>query len=62
MTSSCIVNVNGRFVESARTLYELGDPDPAYLKWMQENSVPFDPENPVTIHKTVDTMWRPGSK
>jgi hypothetical protein len=31
------------------TAYELGEPDPGYLAWLEANGVPFDAEQPIKI-------------
>lgn len=46
--TSRIVEVNGRMVSTRRgSQYQLGEPDPGYLKWIQENIPSWDPENPL---------------
>lgn len=56
-TSSVDVDegATGRTVVTASgTVYELLTPDPEWVKWMKENDIPFDPENPIRVLKDSD--------
>lgn len=53
ITTSPIESVEGRVVTTrSGSVYELGDPDPEYLKWCQENGqhIPLG-DNPIKLKK-----------
>lgn len=46
--TSPVVEVAGRSVRTASgSVYILGDISPDYHQWMQENNMPYDPEQPI---------------
>lgn len=45
--TSAVRDSCGCFVRTNNTIYHLKTPDPEYLKWLEKNKIPFDPENPV---------------
>lgn len=48
ITTSPIVDANGRSVRTrSGSLYLLGDISTDYLKWMQENNIAYDHEQPI---------------
>lgn len=50
VTTSPIVSVFGRMVcTKTGTSYLLGTPDPGYIKWLEANGHPFDPEHPIRV-------------
>ncbi len=49
-----LVSAEGRTVRTAKTVYQLGEPDPEWLTWMAEKGIAFDPENPVKIKESAD--------
>ena len=51
--TSPIKEVDGSIIrtESGST-YFLGDPDPAYLRYLEENGIDFDPKNPIKDKRT----------
>ncbi len=44
-----IYGAEGRVAWGRRTAYELGEPEPAYLAWLEANGVPFDAEQPIKM-------------
>jgi hypothetical protein len=51
ITTSIIENVEGKIVTCCSRHYELGEIDPAYKVWIDENITDWDPENPIRIKK-----------
>ncbi len=49
ITTSNVVSVDGRTVQTRNTTYELGEAKPEYVQWMKDNNIAFDPENPITL-------------
>ena len=50
ITTSHIRKVDGRLVTTrSGSVYRLGEIDPDYLAWMQENRIAYDPENPIRL-------------
>ncbi len=47
--TSNIVRSEGDLVFTKNSIYKLGQPDPKWLDWMEENGIQFDPENPIKI-------------
>lgn len=47
--SGDLVSAEGRRVYTAKSCYELGEPDPAYLAWLTEHGFTYDPEHPVKL-------------
>lgn len=48
--TSPIVSAKGRLVTTASgTIYELGEPSPAYLAWLKGKGIAFDPEAPIKV-------------
>jgi len=46
--TSPIVDIKGKVITTqSGSVYLLEDIDPEYLRWMQENGINFDPENPI---------------
>jgi hypothetical protein len=46
-----VLNANGRIIKTKNSTYKLGTPNKEYINWMKENSISFDPENPITIKR-----------
>ena len=45
-------HVDGRRITTLTgTVYVLGEPDPAYLRWMAENGHAYDPEQPIRVRR-----------
>ncbi|CAN5669490.1 hypothetical protein BH10CYA1_BH10CYA1_41990 [soil metagenome] len=38
---------DGHVVKTKSRDYLLGEPDPAYLRWLEQNGIKFDPEQPI---------------
>ncbi len=51
VSTSPIVSVNGREVQTCNSIYILEEIDPNYLKWLEESHVEYDPEHPIKIKK-----------
>ena len=52
ISTSPIREVDGRrVVTQSGSTYLLGDPDPRYLTWLEEQGVAFDPENPIKVRE-----------
>jgi hypothetical protein len=50
--TSRIVGAEGRRVSTkSGTVYELGEPEPAYRAWLAQHHPDWDPENPVKVHR-----------
>jgi len=50
--TSSIASVDGRRVTTASgNVYVLEDINPEFLSWMQENSMEYDPENPIKVRE-----------
>lgn len=48
VTTSPIVEVHGReFVTASGNRYELGDPAPEYVAWLETIGKPYDPAHPI---------------
>lgn len=46
-----ILSAVGRVVTTeSGSVYKLGEIEPGYLEWMQENGIACDPERPVRVH------------
>jgi len=46
--TSQIVEIDGKYIRTwSGSIYILDDIDPEYLKWMQDNDIEYDPENPI---------------
>jgi len=46
--TSPIDKVEGRKITTVSgSIYMLGDIDPEYLRWMRDNGMTYDPENPI---------------
>jgi len=46
--TNIIIHVEGRNATTkSGTVYELGEPDPGYLKWCEEHGYKLDPEQPL---------------
>jgi hypothetical protein len=55
VTTSAIVNFQGRKITTySGSIYFLEDIDPDYLQWMIDNSIQYDPENPIKGKNTSD--------
>lgn len=39
----------GHVVTTVTREYLLGEPSPAYLQWLHDNNIPFDPEQPIQL-------------
>lgn len=50
--TSRIQSVQCRIIETLNTTYELGEPDPEFVKWMQDEHISFDPDEPIKIIKS----------
>jgi hypothetical protein len=49
-TTSRVASVKGCVVTTrSGSIYLLKDPAPAYLAWMAENGIEFDPNNPIKL-------------
>lgn len=56
--TSRIVNVAGRTVTTEHTTYELvGDPNPAWLTWLEEHGYRYDPADPVRPKRAEVESW-----
>lgn len=53
VTTSAIVSVDGRMVQTTNTLYELFAPSSVYLVWLQEQGLKLDAENPIKLKAVV---------
>ncbi len=51
ITTSTIQEAKGRIVKTQNTNYYLSNIDPEYLKWMEENGIEYNVNNPVKIRK-----------
>lgn len=50
IVTSEIVSVDGKRVTTySGSIYILEEIDPNYLKWMQENGIEYNPENPIKV-------------
>jgi hypothetical protein len=49
--TSRIQSINGKMIETLNTIYELGEPNPDFLKWMKMEGIEFDPDNPIKTIK-----------
>lgn len=49
VTTSAIVSVEGRLVQTTNNLYELFEPSSDYLVWLQEQGLKLDAENPIKL-------------
>lgn len=48
VVTSTVEEIDGRYVKTmSGSVYELGEPDPDFVKFLRENGYPFDPENPI---------------
>lgn len=48
--TSPIKSTKGRLVTTdSETVYELGEPSPAYLAWLREGGIVLDPKEPVKV-------------
>lgn len=47
--TSRVMSADGRTVQTRNTTYELGEADPDFVQWMEDNDIKFDPENPITL-------------
>lgn len=51
VTTSAIEKTEGRLVTtSSGSIYVLGEPAKEYLKWLSDNGMQMDEENPVKVH------------
>lgn len=51
-----VVGYSGRTVETASgTRYQLGEPSPAFTRWLQERGTPLDPLVPVPVGRCLDS-------
>jgi len=49
--TSDIIRADGRTVHTTSGhIYVLGEIDPAFVVWMRENKIPFDPTNPIKVY------------
>ena len=51
--TSMVKEVQGNKVFTLNSIYELGEPDPDFIKWMEMEGLSFDPENPIKL-KTIN--------
>jgi hypothetical protein len=50
--TSSISNVNGTTITTKTgSVYILGEIDPDYLKWMTDNHIPYNKDNPIKVVK-----------
>lgn len=42
-----VKTAEGHVVKTKSRDYLLGEPDPAYLRWLEQNGMTFDPEQPI---------------
>ena len=50
VTTSTIVKIEGKLVSTySGSVYELGEIDPLYKKWVDKNYPDWDPENPIKM-------------
>ena len=49
--TSSIQSIDGRMVGTLNTIYELGEPDPEFIKWMKVEGIEFNPNEPIKIIK-----------
>jgi hypothetical protein len=42
-----VKTADGHVVKTMSRDYFLGEPDPAYLTWLEQNGIAFDPEQPI---------------
>ena len=47
--TSPIQSIQGKTVYTMNTIYELGEPDPEFIKWMKAEGIFFNPEEPIKI-------------
>ena len=48
--TSRVMDVSGKVVKTySGSIYELGEPSPDYVEWMNNNNINFDPQNPIKI-------------
>jgi hypothetical protein len=50
--TSPIVKAEGRIVTTrSGTVYELGEPDPRWLRWLKANNLEYNEDNPIKVRK-----------
>lgn len=50
VTTSTIVKVEGKLVTThSGSVYELGEPDAGYLRWLEKEGIQFDENNPIKL-------------
>ncbi len=60
IVTSAIEKVDGcNVITRSGTHYFLGRPDPAYLVWLKENKIEFDPNEPIKVRKICDFLVWP---
>lgn len=60
VSTSRIVGIDGHRIETeSGTVYQLGTPLPAYLDYLRNKGIPFDPENPIRDMRPVPKAARP---
>jgi hypothetical protein len=48
--TSSIASANGKIITTkSGSIYQLGKINKEFVKWMEDNKISFDPENPVTM-------------
>ena len=47
--TSRIQSIQGKVIYTLNTLYELGEPDPDFIKWMKSEGISFNPDEPIRI-------------
>lgn len=55
--TSAIVNVEGRVITTETgSTYILGEPDPEYLDYLQENGIVYNQRNPISVNKPCERL------
>jgi hypothetical protein len=49
--TSRIIKADGNIINTENTEYELGKPDPEFIKWLNSQGRTFDPKNPIKFIK-----------
>lgn len=53
IATSQLTGAVGRVATTRTRRYELGEPEPGYRKWLEENRPGWDPENPIKVIGTA---------
>lgn len=57
VSTSYIVDVDKNVIKTySGSIYELGEPDPEYLKWLDENGYKLDPQNPIKVIENSNVL------